>query len=39
MGCSAQETLEIQTKKDTIEYESYSKSDPKTFEMILYSLI
>ena len=38
MGCSAQETLEIQTKKDTIEYESYSKSDPKTFEMILYSL-
>ena len=38
MGCSAKETTEIQTKKDIIEYESYSKSDPKTLDIILYSL-
>ena len=38
MGCSAKETLEIQSKKDTIEYEPYTKSDPKYFEIILYSL-
>ena len=38
MGCSAKETTEIQTKKDTIEYENYTKSDPKTLDIILYSL-
>ena len=38
MGCSAQETKEIQTKKDTIEYEPYQKSDPKNLDIILYSL-
>ena len=38
MGCSAQETKEIQTKKDTIYFESYEKSDPKNLEIILYSL-
>ena len=38
MGCSAQETKEIQTKKDTIDFESYEKSDPKNLEIILYSL-
>ena len=38
MGCSAQQTVEIQTKKDTIEYESYAKNDPKTLDIILYSL-
>ena len=38
MGCSAKEMTEIQTKKDIIEYESYSKSDPKTLDIILYSL-
>ena len=38
MGCSAQETKEIQTKKDTIDFESYEKSDPKHLEIILYSL-
>ena len=38
MGCSLNETLEIQTKKDIIEYESYPKSDPKFFDIILYSL-
>ena len=38
MGCSAEETKEIQTKKDTIEYEPYQKSDPKNLDIILYSL-
>ena len=38
MGCSAQETKEIQTRKDTIDFESYEKSDPKNLEIILYSL-
>ena len=38
MGCSAQETKEIQTKKDTIEFEPYEKSDPKNLDIILYSL-
>ena len=38
MGCSAKETTEIQIKKDIIEYEPYSKSDPKTLDIILYSL-
>ena len=38
MGCSAQETKEIQTKKDTIDFESYEKSDPKNLDIILYSL-
>ena len=38
MGCSSNETNEIQTKKDTIEFENYSKSDPKTLDIILYSL-
>ena len=39
MGCSAQETKEIQTRKDTIDFESYEKSDPKNLEIILYSFI
>ena len=38
MGCSAQETKEIQTRKDTIDFESYEKSDPKNLDIILYSL-
>ena len=38
MGCSSNETNEIQTKKDTIEFENYAKSDPKTLDIILYSL-
>ena len=38
MGCSSQETAEIQTKNDTIDYEHYQKSDPKTLDIILYSL-
>ena len=38
MGCSAQETKEIQTRKDTTDFESYEKSDPKNLEIILYSL-
>ena len=38
MGCSSQETTIIQTKKDTINYEQYTKSDPKTLDIILYSL-
>ena len=38
MGCSAEETKEIQAKKDTIEYEPYQKSDPKNLDIILYSL-
>ena len=38
MGCSTYEMAEIQTKKDTIEYENYTKSDPKTLDIILYSL-
>ena len=38
MGCSSNETTEIQTKKDTIEFENYVKSDPKTLDIILYSL-
>ena len=38
MGCSAQETKEIQTRKETIDFESYEKSDPKNLEIILYSL-
>ena len=38
MGCSAQETKEIQTRKETIDFESYEKSDPKNLDIILYSL-
>ena len=38
MGCSSNETTEILTKKDTIEFENYVKSDPKTLDIILYSL-
>ena len=38
MGCSSNETIEIQTKKDAIEFENYTQGDQKTLEIVLYSL-
>jgi len=38
MGCSANISNDESTKLDIIQYEQYSKSNPNTLEVILYSL-
>ena len=38
MGCSSNETIEIQTKKDAIEFENYTQGDQKTLEIVFLML-